>query len=90
MLEVPFTPALREASVLCCGGTLLTARIALDEFEPTPQGSLQVGDELLMTLENVDHKGASYPASDLFFSEFLSERYEHAAEVAGLQAWKLK
>jgi acetoin utilization deacetylase AcuC-like enzyme len=30
-LEVPFTPALREASVLCCGGTLLTARIALDD-----------------------------------------------------------
>ncbi len=31
LLEVPFTPALRVASVLCCGGTLLTARIALDD-----------------------------------------------------------
>jgi acetoin utilization deacetylase AcuC-like enzyme len=31
VLEVPFTPALRTASVLCCGGTLRTARIALDD-----------------------------------------------------------
>jgi acetoin utilization deacetylase AcuC-like enzyme len=28
-LELPFTPPLREASLLCCGGTLLTARLAL-------------------------------------------------------------
>lgn len=28
-LETPFTPELRSAWVLCCGGTLLTARLAL-------------------------------------------------------------
>jgi acetoin utilization deacetylase AcuC-like enzyme len=28
-LELPFTPPLREASLLCCGGTLFTARMAL-------------------------------------------------------------
>ena len=28
-LEVPFSAALREAAQLCCGGTLLTARLAL-------------------------------------------------------------
>ena len=31
LLEVPFTPALRVASVLCCGGTLLAARNALED-----------------------------------------------------------
>jgi acetoin utilization deacetylase AcuC-like enzyme len=31
LLEVPFTPALSMASMLCCGGTLLTARIALED-----------------------------------------------------------
>lgn len=30
-LELPFTPALRHASLLCCGGTILTARLALRE-----------------------------------------------------------
>ena len=30
-LEVPFTPELREAMVLCCGGTLLAARLAMDD-----------------------------------------------------------
>jgi len=30
-LEVPFTPTLREASLLCCGGTLLTCRKAMEE-----------------------------------------------------------
>lgn len=29
LLEVPFTPALARASRICCGGTLLTARMAL-------------------------------------------------------------
>lgn len=29
-LELPFTPALREASLLCAGGSILTARRALD------------------------------------------------------------
>jgi len=29
LLEVPFTPALARASRVCCGGTLLTARMAL-------------------------------------------------------------
>ena len=31
LLEVPFSPELREAMVLCCGGTLLAARRALDQ-----------------------------------------------------------
>jgi acetoin utilization deacetylase AcuC-like enzyme len=31
LLELPFTTGLREASVLCCGGTTLTARKALEE-----------------------------------------------------------
>jgi acetoin utilization deacetylase AcuC-like enzyme len=30
-LEVPFSPELREASLLCCGGTILTARRALED-----------------------------------------------------------
>lgn len=30
-LEVPFSPELREASLLCCGGTVLTARLALED-----------------------------------------------------------
>jgi acetoin utilization deacetylase AcuC-like enzyme len=30
-LELPFSPALLHASRLCCGGTLLTARLALDQ-----------------------------------------------------------
>jgi len=30
-LELPFTPALREAAILCCGGTVLTARKALED-----------------------------------------------------------
>lgn len=30
-LEVPFSPELREASLLCCGGTILTARSALED-----------------------------------------------------------
>jgi acetoin utilization deacetylase AcuC-like enzyme len=29
-LELPFSPALREASVLCAGGTILAARLALE------------------------------------------------------------
>jgi acetoin utilization deacetylase AcuC-like enzyme len=29
-LEVPFSAALREASILCCGGTLLTGRLAVE------------------------------------------------------------
>jgi acetoin utilization deacetylase AcuC-like enzyme len=31
LLELPFTTELRDASVLCCGGTTLTARLALQE-----------------------------------------------------------
>jgi acetoin utilization deacetylase AcuC-like enzyme len=30
-LEVPFSPALRNASLLCCGGTTSTARLALED-----------------------------------------------------------
>jgi acetoin utilization deacetylase AcuC-like enzyme len=30
-LEVPFSAALREASILCCGGTLMTGRLALED-----------------------------------------------------------
>ena len=30
LLELPFSPALRAASLLCCGGTLLTGRLALE------------------------------------------------------------
>jgi acetoin utilization deacetylase AcuC-like enzyme len=30
-LEVPFSAALREASILCCGGTRLTGRLAMEE-----------------------------------------------------------
>jgi acetoin utilization deacetylase AcuC-like enzyme len=30
-LELPFSPPLREASLLCCGGTTMTCRRALDE-----------------------------------------------------------
>jgi len=30
-LELPFSPALLHASLLCCGGTLLTARLALEQ-----------------------------------------------------------
>ncbi|MFC1661734.1 histone deacetylase [Gemmatimonadota bacterium] len=30
-LEVPFSPELREASLLCCGGTALTGRLALQD-----------------------------------------------------------
>lgn len=31
LLELPFSPHLREASLLCCGGTLQTARLALEQ-----------------------------------------------------------
>ncbi len=30
VLEVPFTPEVRDASILCCGGTILTARFAVE------------------------------------------------------------
>ncbi|TDJ69757.1 MAG: hypothetical protein E2O39_11210 [Planctomycetota bacterium] len=35
-------------------GPIWVAHVALDEFEPAPDASLQVGDKLRMTLENVD------------------------------------
>lgn len=37
-LEVPFSPALREASILCCGGTVLTGRLALEHGQAVHLG----------------------------------------------------